>query len=158
MTDFPPPPPPPPPPPEGPPPGYEVYGVPVHATGEKAGFWIRFAAAFVDGLIYGIPTSIIAAILGLEVMGQQGLGLIVGLVYFTVQEGSTGQTIGKRLCGIRVVDAASGGGIDQGRAAVRYLVSVVSGLACLVGYLWMLWDPDKQCWHDKASQVVVVKV
>jgi uncharacterized RDD family membrane protein YckC len=169
MSDFPPPPPPsgfppppppgPPPPPQGAPPGYTVYGE--HASGvsaPRAGFWIRFAAAVVDGIIYGIPTTIVVAILGLGQGGQQGLGLVVGLVYFTLQEGTTGQTVGKRLCGIKVVDAQSGGQIDQGRAAVRYIVSIVSGLVCLLGYLWMLWDSNKQTWHDKASQVVVIKV
>jgi uncharacterized RDD family membrane protein YckC len=57
-----------------------------------------------------------------------------------------------------VVDETSGATIDVGRAAVRYLVSLVSGLVCLVGYLWMLWDAEKQTWHDKASKAVVIKV
>ena len=31
-------------------------------------------------------------------------------------------------------------------------------LALLIGYLWMLWDKEKQCWHDKAANDVVVPV
>jgi uncharacterized RDD family membrane protein YckC len=36
-------------------------------------------------------------------------------------------------------------------------MSYVSQLALLLGYLWMLWDPNKQTWHDKVAQSVVVK-
>jgi uncharacterized RDD family membrane protein YckC len=171
VSDLPPPPPPPgdqpppPPPPPGdqPPPGYVAYGGQAgpgtpHTTHPRAGFWIRFAAALLDGLIYGIPTSIVASIIGLDTPGQNGLSLLVGLAYFSMQEGSSGQTIGKRACSIKVVDETSGATIDVGRAAVRYLVSLVSGLVCLVGYLWMLWDAEKQTWHDKASKAVVIKV
>lgn len=166
MSDFPPPPPPggPPPPPPGefggPPPGYTAYGEHTGAgvNAPRAGFWIRFAAVVVDGLIYGIPTSILAAVLDVGTAGRQLLSLVVGLVYFVSQEsGSTGQTIGKKLCGIRVVDQTTGQTIDAGRALVRYLVSIVSGLVCGLGYFWMLWDGNKQTWHDKASQTLVVK-
>lgn len=150
---------PPPPPPGGfgaPPPGYTAYGQQQGA--ERAGFWIRFVAAIVDGLIYGLPVVLVAAILGLPTIAQQLLSLLVGGVYFVVQEsGPTGQTIGKKLCGIRVVDQNTGGTIDQSKATTRYIVSIASGLACAIGYLWMLWDADKQTWHDKASQTYVVK-
>lgn len=161
MSDFPPPPPSnlPPPPPEGfgaTPPGYTQYGQ--HTGGERAGFWIRFAAAFIDGLIYGIPVFIVAAAVSLSQPAQQLLSLVVGGAYFIPQEsGPTGQTVGKKLCGIRVVDQTSGGPIDQGRAGMRYLVSILSGFACALGYLWMLWDDNKQTWHDKASQTIVIK-
>ena len=161
MSDLPPPPPPgnPPPPPGGfgaPPPGYAPYGQ--QQGTERAGFWIRFAAAFVDGLIYGLPIAIVAAVLGLPNVAQQLLSVLVGGAYFVLQEsGPTGQTIGKKLCGIRVVDQHTGGTIDQSKAITRYVVSIASGLACLLGYLWMLWDGDKQTWHDKASQTYVVK-
>jgi len=168
MSDFPPPPPPggppPPPPPPGgfggPPPGYTPYGQHVGPgiSAERAGFWIRFAAAFIDGLIYGLPVGVITGVLGMNRGGQQLLSLIVGGVYFILQEsGPTGQTVGKKLCGIRVVDQMTGGTIDQGKAATRYLVSLVSGLVCALGYLWMLWDSDRQTWHDKVSQTYVIK-
>jgi len=46
--------------------------------------------------------------------------------------------------------------IGYGRAFVRWLVSLVSGFVILIGYLWMLWDSEKQTWHDKAANSVVV--
>jgi len=34
----------------------------------------------------------------------------------------------------------------------------VSWVVFLLGYLWMLWDSEKQCWHDKFAGDVVVPV
>jgi uncharacterized RDD family membrane protein YckC len=48
--------------------------------------------------------------------------------------------------------------IGYGRAFGRALVSIVSGLVIAIGYLWMLWDPRKQTWHDKAVSSLPVRV
>ena len=29
---------------------------------------------------------------------------------------------------------------------------------CYLGYFWMLWDGEKQTWHDKLATTVVVPV
>ena len=55
-----------------------------------------------------------------------------------------------------LIDAVTGGRVDYGRAFIRYLVGIVSQLPCYLGYFWMLWDPEKQTWHDKASKTYVV--
>jgi uncharacterized RDD family membrane protein YckC len=41
---------------------------------------------------------------------------------------------------------------------VRWIVAYISGATIFLGYLWMLWDPRKQTWHDKAAGSFVVKV
>ena len=70
---------------------------------------------------------------------------------------ATGQTIGKRMLGIRVYDfGGSGGPIGYGRAFIRWLGRIISGIPCYLGYLWMLWDKEKQTWHDKLATTVVV--
>ncbi len=129
-------------------------------SGPRAGFWRRFAATLIDGLLYGIPVALLVALLedGYEQNTSNGLTWLVGLVYYSYFEGSTGQTPGKRLLGIRVVDAGASDGrpIGYGRAAIRFLMSVISGLALLIGYLWMLWDREKQTWHDKVASAYVV--
>jgi uncharacterized RDD family membrane protein YckC len=99
-------------------------------SGPRSGFWRRFAALFIDGV-----------------------------AYFTYFEGSaSGQTIGKRALGIRVIDFNTGGPIGHGRALIRNLARILSGLFCDLGYLWMLWDKEKQTWHDKIASDVVVPV
>jgi uncharacterized RDD family membrane protein YckC len=37
------------------------------------------------------------------------------------------------------------------------LGSLVSGWVFYLGYLWMLWDSEKQTWHDKMVSSVVIR-
>jgi uncharacterized RDD family membrane protein YckC len=122
-------------------------------TSARAGFWRRFAAALIDAILLGIVSGILRAILG---NSGSGLGLLVDIGYFTYFHGSTGQTPGNAALSIRIVDKDTGAPIGYGRAFVRWLVSIVSGLVILIGYLWMLWDSEKQTWHDKAANDVVI--
>ena len=55
-----------------------------------------------------------------------------------------------------MIDFDSGGTIGYSRAAIRYVTSIFSALIIYIGYLWMLWDREKQCWHDKTANSVVV--
>lgn len=128
---------------------------------ERAGFWKRFAAALIDGILVGIVSSLLGAILGVEVgdpsAGASGLQLLLGVGYYVYFHGSpSGQTIGKKLLSIRVLGANDGASISYGTAALRYVGSILSAIVCLLGYLWMLWDPNKQTWHDKIASTIVV--
>jgi uncharacterized RDD family membrane protein YckC len=127
------------------------------ASGPRAGFWRRFAGLIIDGIIVGVADGILRAVLGYG--AGVSLGLVVSIVYFTVLIGnSRGQTVGQMALGIRVIDFNTGGPIGYGRAFVRWLVAIVSTIVFFLGYLWMLWDKEKQCWHDKAANDVVVPV
>ena len=124
------------------------------ATGPRSGFWRRFGATFVDGLILGVLSFVFIALLK---AGGYAVGFLVAISYYSYFEGGPrGQTPGKRLLGIRVVDFGTGGPIGYGRAAIRYVTSIVSAIVIYIGYLWMLWDREKQCWHDKTANSVVV--
>jgi uncharacterized RDD family membrane protein YckC len=126
-------------------------------SGPRAGFWTRFGASFIDGLILVVPYLIIAFAIN-PILGY-AVYLLAGIAYFTYFEGGpTGQTFGKQALGIRVIDLATGGPIDYGRAFIRYIGRIVSAIVIYLGYLWMLWDPEKQTWHDKMAGSVVVPV
>ena len=71
-------------------------------------------------------------------------------------EGTTGQTLGKRALSVRVVDAHTGAPSGVGRAIGRYFARIISAIPCFLGFLWMLWDPNKQTWHDKMVGSFVV--
>jgi uncharacterized RDD family membrane protein YckC len=147
---------------------------------------MRFLAALVDGLIIGVPMAIVGAMVGAfdstttDAFGNRTestgfrvsygwtpgapawfnlLNNVVGAAYYGVLEGGlTGQTLGKRICGIRVVDANTGQpGIGVGRGIGRYFARILSAIPLLLGYLWMLWDARKQTWHDKLVTTVVVR-
>ena len=48
---------------------------------------------------------------------------------------------------------------DRTLAFVREVVGkFLSGLVLCLGYLWMLWDAERQCWHDKLVGTRVVRV
>jgi uncharacterized RDD family membrane protein YckC len=89
--------------------------------------------------------------------------IVLPFIYFTaLHGGESGQTLGKRWLGIRVVNARTGRSIGYGAALGRYAVMFVFGLLFLVPLvldaLWPLWDQKKQALHDKIVGSVVVKV
>jgi len=123
------------------------------AVANTAGFWRRFAGSVVDGIVVGIVDTVFRLLLG-DVGAV--LGAIASFAYYTWFHGRTGRTPGNAVFGMRVVDVDTGEVIGYGRAFVRCLVSIVSGLVIMLGYLWMLWDPRDQTWHDKAARSVPV--
>jgi uncharacterized RDD family membrane protein YckC len=148
-------------PPQGTPPP-PTYGS--GPSGPRAGFWTRFAALFIDSIIVSIvPIVFIAIAAGAHSGGLLALAYLlyfaVYVAYFVYFEGGpAGQTPGKRMLGIRIIDFNNGGPIGYGRAFVRLLGRFIAGFFCYLGYLWMLWDKEKQCWQDKMATDVVVPV
>jgi uncharacterized RDD family membrane protein YckC len=137
-----------PPPPQSP----SGYG---SARGPRASFGQRLVAWLIDGILVGI----VGAIVRLAINSAFGavISLLIGVAYWGWLEGSaSGQTVGKRVMNIRVYDFRQGGPIGTGRAIGRYLAKILSAIPCLIGYFWMLWDGEKQTWHDKLVGSVVV--
>lgn len=123
-------------------------------SGPRAGFWVRFAAALLDGLIVGVGAEILSLVL--KTFGDY-LAILLGIGYYAYLEGGrTGQTLGKRAMRIRVIDIHSTGPIGYPRGVVRYFGRIVSAIVIYLGFLWMLWDREKQTWHDKFAGAVVV--
>ena len=126
------------------------------ASGPRASFFQRLGAYLVDVILIAIVAFILYLVL--DEVGYF-IAIALSIVYFIYCEGgSTGQTIGKRVLGIRVVDYGSGGPLGYGKAFLRYIGRIVSGAICYLGYLWVIWDKEKQGWHDKIANTVVVPV
>ena len=123
-------------------------------TSARSGFWRRFVASFLDGIILGVVYYIFGAFVSEN--AAVFLNLLAGIAYYTYLEGTSGQTLGKKALGIRVVDLGGGGSIGFGRAFLRYIGRIVSAIPLFLGYFWMLWDKEKQTWHDKFANSVVV--
>ena len=121
---------------------------------QKASFGQRLIAAIIDWLVLLIPSIVLSVIGGRT--GGYGLSTLLGLGYAVYFEGTkNGQTIGKKMQNIRVVPKA-GGSMDPGKAVIRYVCKIVSAIPCGLGFFWMLWDKDKETWHDKLSSTTVV--
>ncbi len=120
----------------------------------RAGWWRRFGAWLLDGIVVGLITGILSGVLH-SVGGW--LGVLVSIAYFVFFEGGPhGAGAGKQAMRIRVVDARTNAPIGHRRALIRWFGRILSALVFMLGYLWMLWDADKQCWHDKLADDVVV--
>jgi uncharacterized RDD family membrane protein YckC len=152
-----------------------------------AGFWIRFLAAVIDGLIVGVPIVIVFFILegsavstyahcvsqttssgGFAITCQgfyptaavsyfELIWLGVQFLYFVTLWSQMGATLGQRLLGLHVVDAATGQNIGIGRAIGRFVGYVISSVALYIGLVWAGFDPRKQGWHDKIASTFVVR-
>ncbi len=128
----------------------------------------RLVAALIDAAI-PIVIIIVSAILG-GILGNAngGLGVLVvvvgylGALGFTiynmiVTQGKTGQTVGKKMQGIKVVGEATGQPLGVGMAFVRYLVhSFVDGI-CMAGYIYGFFiNPKRQTVGDIVAKSYVV--
>lgn len=140
----------------------------------------------IDSIVYGLVAllaaipGVILIILGLDDCDQSnneitcdlqgsdagliagGVGLIlVGvlavMLWYVRSLGKTGQTIGRKAVGIKVVRSATQQPLGFGAALGRTLFAgVFSSAIFYLGYLWMLWDDKNQTWHDKVVDSIVI--
>lgn len=94
----------------------------------------------------GIVLEILAWVVGI------GLGL-----YLAYVEGTTGQTPGKRVVGIRLVRERDYQVLGFGMAFLRRLAHFLDSIACYIGWLWPLWDMKRQTFADKVTNSVVLR-
>jgi uncharacterized RDD family membrane protein YckC len=122
----------------------------------RAGFWRRVASFLVDqALLVSINLLLRTS------LAEAGDALALAIIasYYTLLVGSRrGQTLGMAVMRIRVLSTAGPGSLGYGRAFVRWIGGYISASALGLGFLWMLWDKEKQCWHDKLASDVVVPV
>ena len=143
-----------------PPPAYGGYGGGVPAAPGQwagpplAGWAERVGAYLVDMLVIIVPGVILGLIS--EVLGVIAyLGIWIYLMYM---QGTTGQTVGKKVLNIKLLREADGQVVGVGLSIGRAILHVVDGIPCYLGYLWPLWDAKKQTFADKILKTVVVKV
>ena len=142
-------------------------GVPLPSSRRYAGFWIRFLAICIDGLILGVVTLIInlsfggfsgvsringADDIGPAIMGLFGLAYFLNLAiaiayqaYFLSQHGATP---GKMALNLRVIRAVDGANPSVGLAIGRYFGYWLDGLTLLIGYIMAAFDSEKRALHD----------
>jgi uncharacterized RDD family membrane protein YckC len=147
--------------------------------GELAGRGRRLGAAIIDTIIMmaiAIPIVIVvaggrAAYMAKSQSGDLGfqlIGALIGMSIFLLLNGyllaQSGQTIGKKLLGTRVV-RTDGSKADFARIMLRrYLPLWVVGMVPVVGMLIALLDSllifraSKKCLHDDIADTVVVRV
>ena len=122
-------------------------------SGPRANFGQRLGAYLIDAILTGVVVGILYQISTV----LYAIGVLGIIAYWVVLiGGARGQTVGMMALSLRVVDANGGGSIGYGRAFIRWLMMIVGAIPIYLGWFWMLWDPQKQTWHDKVSGSFVV--
>jgi uncharacterized RDD family membrane protein YckC len=158
----------------------------VQASFQNAGFLERLLGYVIDsvmlfGIFYAIGVMLgvqtpgfhteIVTINGVETKrymfyywpggSEPGLAHVVsfvaGLTYWIGSWSAFGATPGKMALGQQIVHAQTGDRIGPGACFLRYIGTMISGLVLCVGYLWIIWDPQKQAWHDKIANTRVIR-
>lgn len=133
-----------------------------------AGFWTRFVAALLDGLILAVPSFAVGFVVGIFGMSaglgpleiqliSQFLGVLIGWLYAASMESSSNQgTLGKMALGIKVTDM-NGRRISFGQASGRHFAKILSGIILLIGYIMAAFTEKKQALHDLIAGTLVVR-
>ncbi len=119
------------------------------ATLPRAGFWLRLAAMFIDAILIGIVT-------GMMLHGGP-LMLPALAAYAAAMWKYKGTTIGGIICGLKVV-RLDDRPLDWPTSIVRALACFLSMAIAGLGFIWVVFDPEKQSWHDKIAGTTVVRV
>jgi uncharacterized RDD family membrane protein YckC len=84
------------------------------------------------------------------------LWILAWVVWQVLAQGRTGQSVGKRVARVRVVDAA-GSPTGPARAALRTAAHLLDLLPAGLGFLWPLWDQRRQTFADKIVGTTVLR-
>ena len=142
-----------------------------------AGFWKRFAAAIIDGIVTGIGGLVVIgpliALMILSATSARGepdmealgdaldgvanlLGLLIGWIYSAAMESSPLQaTLGKMALQIKVTDL-DGARVSFGKATGRHFAKFVSALLLFGGFVMAAFTAKKQGLHDLMAGCLVV--
>lgn len=152
-----------------------------------AGFWMRFVAIIIDGILVGI----IRAFLVVPILATVGitfasgfenfdsgnmdelipfiativaaaaalavLSTIIWVLYGTLMEASKYQATLGKIALGLIVTDINGGKLDFSKSLVRNLAKILSNFIFLIGYIMAAFTEKKQGLHDIIAGTVVVK-
>ena len=142
-------------------------------TPPLAGFGQRAVGFFIDITIISLLLSVIVPIakyLNVNAYRSAGYGgsedffIIVTFLfanfffvaYFTWFHTEGGQTPGKRIMGIRLV-SQYGNEVGFTRSLFRALGYYISYMVLFAGFIWAIFDQNRQTWHDKLAGTIVIE-
>jgi uncharacterized RDD family membrane protein YckC len=171
-------------------PGGTVYAPPAQSGWQAqaarpvayAGFWLRFVAIIIDGLLLYFVSMILflpfAASTGLGMRGMMTgrppdpqaifpmihallrlalLRTVLHWLYYSLLESSAWQgTLGKKALGLEVTDL-DGNRISFGRATGRFFAKIISAIILGIGYIMAGFTEKKQALHDILAGTLVIR-
>ena len=144
---------------------------------ELAGRWARLGAALVDGVLVGVAGSVIMIPSGLmaRAMQQDPTAMlwqsVIGMALYALINArllaSSGQTVGKRLLHVRIVDHQTHQVVPVWNSlALRYLLFAgvpallldpTLGIGVLLLDIVFIFGKDRRCVHDLVAGTIVVR-
>lgn len=158
--------------------------VPSETPTGGAGFWLRFAAFFIDHLILGAalaPIYFIAFVIAAAASGagdqqdpeaaqQAAAGMLmiaylfmapaamaITWAYFGLFQKFKGGTPGKLALGLRVVNAQTGENLTFWHSVGRLMAYTLSAIPLYVGFMMIGFRGDKRGLHDLVAGTRVIK-
>jgi uncharacterized RDD family membrane protein YckC len=138
-----------------------------------AGFGVRFVAAIIDSLLLSalmIPFIIVVVVFMMRgggepsplamivVFGAYFLMIAVSLLYQLIFIGKKGATPGKKFMKLRVTFPDGQYPIGIGKAFIRMIGYMISGMICYIGFLMIIFDKEQhRALHDKIAGTVVIR-
>jgi uncharacterized RDD family membrane protein YckC len=146
------------------------------SSGDYAPWLLRAGSMLLDqAIVFGPPVVglALARAVGLtdDKGDPKGAGLVIWVITLVAgiglgvwnrvfRDGTTGRSLGREATGTRLVGLATGQPIGMVRAFVRQLAHALDALFCLcvpIGFLWPLWDDQRQTFADKVVGTVVIR-
>ena len=141
-----------------------------------AGFWIRFVALIVDGIILSVAAYFVTKTLGMrdisvtpgepmemlmeavrQVSLLAGVNTLIWLLYSVIFVGWRGQTPGKILLKLKII-RVDGGDVDFLKAFIRWIGYGISAIILLIGYIMAAFTENKRALHDLIAGTRVVRL
>ncbi len=137
------------------------------------GFWVRFLAKSIDGMIMWMAGMVITVLAGFSVLGYDNtfamtpfklslyiliniLQFALGVAYATFFIGKYGATPGKMALSLKVVNP-DGSRVSYMKAFGRHFAELISGIILLIGYIMAAFDDEKRTLHDRICGTRVIR-
>lgn len=126
-----------------------------------AGFWIRYIASSIDGLILTLAVNALPLILGFIfgnifiILILRVIGLLFVPIYFIIMTYKQQATIGKKLANLMVIsDKAEN--LSLGQVILRETIGRIVSSIFFIGYIMVGFTQRKQGLHDKIAKTTVI--
>jgi uncharacterized RDD family membrane protein YckC len=156
-------------------------GQPIKKGRELAGFWRRYGASLLDmAILYILFILVLLIFVAIEIIGASatssgnsgdtfgnafgivvmcfgyGICALIALLYFSWFESSRFQATPGKLAVGMIVIGLDGNRISFGKAIIRTLSKIISGLILYIGFFMIGFTEKRQGLHDMIAGTTVV--
>ncbi len=110
----------------------------------------RVAAFFID-------VTFLSPFVVLVQSGGRGLLFVTILLYFVLPTFLTGQTIGKKIMKLRVINEDFTARLPLGKVVIREMLMILFSMPPFsLVFLMLMVTPEKRAWHDQVTRTRVI--